>query len=122
MTGSINPANLFTKEDNDVKHFETLRDQMVMSREEFAHSSPSTDTLNKNNIHTINSNPDTLWGVLERELKDQDSEELTPLTNSKSLTQHKISKKSILKSSNYKDPNISKSNGCEYSKLEVACE
>ena len=49
--------------------------------------------------------------MLERELEDQDSEELTPLINSeeltplinsKSLTQHKISKKSILKSSNYK--------------------
>ena len=60
--------------------------------------------------------------MLERELKDQNSEEFTPLTNSKSLTQHKMSKKSILKSSNYKDPNISKSNGCEYSKQEVACE
>ena len=60
--------------------------------------------------------------VLERELEDQDSEELTPLINSKSMTQHKISKKSILKSSNYNDPNISKSNGCEYSKLEVVCE
>ena len=69
--------------------------------------------------------------LLERELEDQDSEELTPLINSeeltplinsKSLTQHKISKKSILKSSNYKDPDLSKSNGCERSKLEVACE
>ena len=28
-----------------------------------------------NNIQTINSNPDILWGVLERELEDQDSEE-----------------------------------------------
>ena len=28
-----------------------------------------------NNIQTIDSNPDILWGVLERELEDQDSEE-----------------------------------------------
>ena len=60
--------------------------------------------------------------VLKRELEDQDSEELTPLTNSKSLTQYKIVEKSIFKSSNYKDPYISKSNGYEYSKLELACE
>ena len=65
-------------------------------------------------------------GGLERGLEDHDSEELTPLTNSKSLTQHKILKKksykSILKSSKYKDPNLSRFNGCEHSKLEVACE
>ena len=47
MAGSTNPANLFTKGDNDVKDFETLRDQMVTSQEEFAQSSTSTDTLNK---------------------------------------------------------------------------
>ena len=55
-------------------------------------------------------------GVLERGLEDQDSEESTPLTKSKSLTQHKILKKS----SKYKDPNLSRSNGCEGSKIEVA--
>ena len=31
MVGATNPANLFTKEDNDGKHFETLRDRMVIS-------------------------------------------------------------------------------------------
>ena len=46
MTGTTNPANLFTKEDNDVKHFETLQDQMVTSQKEFGTPSPS----NKNNI------------------------------------------------------------------------
>ena len=64
--------------------------------------------------------------LLERGLEDHDSEELTPLTNSKSLTQHKILKKksykSILKSSKYKDPNLSRFNGCEHSKLKVVCE
>ena len=99
---------------------------MVTSREAFA--APSSEILNNNinNIQTIDSNPDILWGVLERGLEDQDSEELTPLTNSKSLTQHKILKKksykSILKSPKYKDPNLSRFNGCESNKLEVACE
>ena len=50
MAGSTNQANLFTKEDNDVRHFETLRDQVVTSQEEFANASTLTDTLNKNNI------------------------------------------------------------------------
>ena len=69
MAGSTNPADLFTKEDNDVKHFERLPDQMVTSEEEFGIPSQS----NKNNIQTTESNPDILWGVLERELEDQDS-------------------------------------------------
>ena len=80
ITGETNLADLFTKEDNNVKHFETLRDQMVTSQEEFACSSTSTETSNE-----INSNPDILWGVLERGLEDNDSEELTPVINS-SLT------------------------------------
>ena len=87
MVGATNPANLFTKEDNNVKYFEILQDQMVISRETFAAPSPSIDTL-KNNVQTIDSNPDILWGVLERELEDKDSEELTPLIKSKSMTQH----------------------------------
>ena len=61
MAGSTNPADIFTKEDNDVKHFETVQDQMVTYQEEFAQSSTSTKTLN-NNIQTIDSNPDILWG------------------------------------------------------------
>ena len=44
MAGATNPPDLFTKEDNDVKHFETLQDQMVTSRDGFANSSLSTDT------------------------------------------------------------------------------
>ena len=35
IPGSTNPADLFTKEDNDVQHYELLRDQMVMPREFF---------------------------------------------------------------------------------------
>ena len=68
MAGSTNPADLFTKEDNNVRHFETSRDQMVTSWEEFANSSTSTDTLNKNDIQTIDSNPDTLWGVFKKRI------------------------------------------------------
>ena len=35
MPGSSNPVNLFTREDNDVQHFESLRDQIVMACESF---------------------------------------------------------------------------------------
>ena len=62
MAGAMNSADLFTKEDNDVKHYETLQDQMVMPQEPFA-LSPSS-IKNKNIVLTttikINSNPDTL--------------------------------------------------------------
>ena len=56
--------------------------------------------------------------MLEQGLVDQDSEELTPLINSKSLTQHKLSNTS----SKYKDPNLSRFDGCKSSKIEVAHE
>ena len=115
MAGATNPDYLFTKEDNDVKHCKTLRDQMVTSWEAFANSSTSTETSNE-----INSNPDILWGVLERGLEDHNSEELTPLTNSKSMsdTQQKQSYISILKSSTHKDPNLSvRFHGCGSNRL-----
>ena len=117
MAGATNPANLFTKEDNDVKHFETLRDQMVTSLEAFANSSTSTETSNE-----INSNPDILWGVLERGLEDNDSEELTPLIKSKELTP--LIKSKSLTQHKYKDPNLGQNNGLglSRSKIEVACE
>ena len=35
MPGSSNPGDLFTKEDNNVQHYELLRDQMVMPQESF---------------------------------------------------------------------------------------
>ena len=70
--------------------------------------------------------------MLERGLEDHDSEELTPLTNSKIVsdthkimldTRQKQSYISILKSSPRKDPNLSvRFNGCENNRLEVACE
>ena len=56
--------------------------------------------------------------LLEQGLEDKVSEELTPLIKSKSMTRHKKSNKS----SKYKDPNLSRSNGHESRHLEVACE
>jgi len=58
-------------------------------------------------------------------MEEHDSEELTPLTNFKSMThmQQKKSYKSVLKSSTHEDPNLSVwFNGCGSKKLEVACE
>ena len=70
--------------------------------------------------------------MLERGLEDHDSKEMTPLTNSKSMsdtyksmsdTQQKQSYISILKSSTRKDLNLSvRFNGCGSNRLEVACE
>ena len=34
--GRTNPADIFTKEDNDVQHYCSLRDLMVISREDFS--------------------------------------------------------------------------------------
>ena len=35
--GKTNPPDIFTKEDNDIQHFQSLRDLMVVSPEDFAH-------------------------------------------------------------------------------------
>ena len=43
LVGATNPADLYTKENNDGKHFKTLRDQIVTSWEAFATLSPSFD-------------------------------------------------------------------------------
>ena len=49
MPGATNPSDIFTKEDNDIQHFESLRDIMVKSREAFSHSQ------------------DNRWGVLKND-------------------------------------------------------
>ena len=54
----------------------------------------------------------------EQGLVYQDSEELTPLIESKSMTQNKI----LNESSKYKDPNLGLSNGLLRSNIEVACK
>ena len=41
IPGKMNPADIFTKEDNDKKHYGEVRDSMVMSREDF--NKPSVD-------------------------------------------------------------------------------
>ena len=71
MPGSLNPADLFTKEDKDVAHYASIRDQMVMPRESFR----LPDNGNSpNNSHT--------WGVLEQRLSDQNYDKMTNLTKS----------------------------------------
>ena len=51
MPGASNPSDLFTKEDKDVAHYKSIRDQMVMPRELFA--------LSSNNYL---SNKSHIWG------------------------------------------------------------
>ena len=53
-------ADIFTKEDKDVAHFESVRDQMVMPRESFRLPIKAKS-----------------WGVLERRLDDQNYDSLT---------------------------------------------
>ena len=57
MPGATNPADIFTKEDNDVAHYCGLRDLMVTSRESFM-------TL-----------PEHRWGVLKQRSYARDNEE-----------------------------------------------
>ena len=59
IPGALNPANLFTKEDNDVAHYESICNQMVMPRESFG--LPGNSHFS-NNSHTR--------GVLKRRLSD----------------------------------------------------
>ena len=63
MPGVTNPSDLFTKEDNDVQHYCSLRDLMVVSREDFLQSQ-----INR-------------WGVLKRESCDPVTEETKIETN-----------------------------------------
>ena len=79
MPGVSNLADIFTKEDKDVAHYESIRDQMVMPRESFGKPK-------------ISINNSTLWGVLERRLSDRNYEKLTntiksePKSSDKELT------------------------------------
>ena len=57
MPGATNPADIFTKEDNDVAHYCELRDLMVTSRESFM-------TLQEHR-----------WGVLKQRSYARDNEE-----------------------------------------------
>ena len=78
IPGSTNPSDLFTKEDNDIKHYCTLRDHMVMPREQFGISF----TTSKSNLE---NHP---RGVLKYGLDKIEDEELVHTLNGteKSLT------------------------------------
>ena len=73
MPGASNLADIFTKEDKDVAHYESIRDKMVMPRESFA--IPNKSRSNNNS---------TSWGVLERRTSDRNYEKMNNLTKSKS--------------------------------------
>ena len=73
MPGASNLADIFTKEDKDVAHYESIRDKMVMPRESFGLPS---------NSHSNNNS--TAWGVLERRTSDRNYEKMTSLIKSKS--------------------------------------
>ena len=73
--GASNLADLFTKEDKDVAHYESIRNKMVMPRESFGIPGNSHST---NNSHT--------WGMLEKRMSDRNYEILTKLTKSSILT------------------------------------
>ena len=64
--GPSNLANIFTKENKDVAHFESVRDQMVMPRESFRLPIKAKSL-----------------GVLERRLGDHNYDSLTQLTKRK---------------------------------------
>ena len=73
MPGASNLADIFTKEDKDVAHYESIRDKMVMPRESFGLPS---------NSHSNNNS--TSWGVLEQRTSDRNNEKMTSLIKSKS--------------------------------------
>ena len=49
MPGTSNLADIFTKEDKDVAHYESIQDKMVMPRESF--DIPSKSQSNNNSIY-----------------------------------------------------------------------
>ena len=75
MPGASNLADMFTKEDKDVAHYECIRDQMVMPRESFGLSTESTSTT---------------WGVLERRSGDCNYDKLTKRTKQDAHNSSKI--------------------------------
>ena len=64
--GPTNLVDIFTKEDKDAAHFESVRDQMVMPRESIRLPVKAKS-----------------WGVLERRLDDPNYDSLTQLTKRK---------------------------------------
>ena len=56
MAGAANPADLFTKEDNDVKHLEILQDQMAICEKRLIrHCQIPKQTISKLSIQILKS-------------------------------------------------------------------
>ena len=71
--GSSNPADIYTKEDHNVQHYESIRDQILMRREDFG----------------ISFTPVANRGVLNSRSATREHEKyLTTRTQSKSMTHH----------------------------------
>ena len=91
--GPTNLADIFTKEDKDVAHFESVRDQMVMPRESFRLPIKAKS-----------------WGVLERRLDNQKYDSLTKLTKEKEETKIDSNDVLITDSENIIDNDNNRSN------------
>ena len=65
IPGKTNPADIFTKEDNDVQHYCSLRDLMVMAREEF--TSDNTEHKSDTPEEADDIPSDTLTELLDEE-------------------------------------------------------
>ena len=71
--GSSNPADIYTKEDHNVQHYESIRDQILMRREDFG----------------VSFTPVANRGVLNSRSGNRKHENyLTTRTKSKSMTHH----------------------------------
>ena len=82
IPGKTNPADIFTKEDNDKAHYKSLRNLMVKSREDFMHPV----------IQRWNSTPTSTsrWGVLEGGSEKLDESEISTQLNEKNPVPNKM--------------------------------
>ena len=80
IPGKTNPADVFTKEDNDKDHYKSLREQMVMPREKFLE--PAVERWRSY------APDDSRWGVLNggSEKLDESEISLTQLTKNQPVT------------------------------------
>ena len=76
--GPANLADIFTKEDKDIAHFEAVQDQMVMPRESFRLTFKAKS-----------------WGVLEQRLDNHNYDCLTKTTKRKEETKYDLDVVSI---------------------------
>ena len=85
VPGNTNVADLFTEEDNNIQHFESLHNLMVAPHETFGINFTNHDQDNTNWVRRACSTQsiDHRWGVLERESDDQNSRNSINQTKSK---------------------------------------